>query len=80
MKEHNLDMDLRRDVMDQATDIKDIVYDLSKVLQLGYDTLVMKEDNTIKKDTCVSFIGLSAYVTSRINDELGILMELIDTM
>lgn len=80
MKEHNLDMELRKDVTDQTANIKDIVYDLSKVLQLGYDTLVMKEESMTKKDTCVSFIGVSAYVTSKIDEELGILMELIDTM
>lgn len=80
MSEYNLDMELRKDLLEQTADIKDVVYDLSKVLELGYDTLVMKEDGTIKKDVCVSFIGLSAYVTEKINDELGILMEMIDTI
>lgn len=76
----DIDTMFANDLMEQVTDLKDVAYNLSKVMQLGYDVLAMQENATMKKDTCVSFIGVSAYVTSKMNDELGILMQLIDTI
>lgn len=71
---------MRTDLTNQIADLKDIIMNLNIVMDCGFQHLSLLGKDNVPIEKALGFIGVSAYVSDKVNEELSIILEALDTV
>lgn len=71
---------MRNDLTNQIADLKGIIMNLNIVMDCGFQHLSLLGKDNVQIEKALGFIGVSAYVSDKVNEELSIILEALDTI
>lgn len=73
-KDNSFESYMRGDLTNQLGDIKEVLENLTRIVQFGYDDLA--EDKAVS----MAVLGITGYVQHHIIDEFAVILEMLETV